>query len=254
MYIYKITNKINNKVYIGQTIRDINLRWQRHCQDAISGRTDTKFARAIRKYGKDNFIIELIDTASSKEELNKKEDYWINYYDSISKGYNSMDGGGNYNTYKYKTEEEMEIIKEKLRQSKLKELNPHAHSVKCKSIKTGKELFFTSEIECQEYFKESNHQFISKRCLHQIKYLYNGEWLFSYSEENYSLDYTIEKKVRKSVEIMVEDLETGNKQKFISYASAERYFNLPLKTLSGKAYLHGKDFIVKNKYHITVLN
>ena len=254
MYIYKITNKINNKIYIGQTIKTINLRWQRHYTDALSNRTNTKFAKAIRKYGKDNFIIEEIDTAQSKEELNQKEIYWINYYNSILEGYNSVDGGGDSNTYKYKTEEEMKKIKEKIRQTKIKELNPNAHSVKCKNINTQEELFFNTLIECQEYFNETNHNFITRRCLHKTKYLYKKEWLISYQNENYIEDYTIEKGNRKSKRILVEDLETKEKQEFESYASAERYFNLPLKTFSGKAYLKGKDFIVKNKYHIVVLD
>ncbi len=254
MYIYKITNKINNKVYIGQTIKDINLRWQRHCSDALSGRTNTKFAKAIRKYNKENFIIEQIDDASNKEELNRKEIYWIKYYNSIIEGYNSVDGGGDSNTYKYKTEEEMEIIKEKIRQTKVGELNPNAHGVKCKNIKTKEELLFNSCIECQRYFNESNHNFITKRCLHQTKYLYKGEWLISYLNEDYITDYTLEKSNRKSRKIIVEDLETKEKQEFISYASAERYFKLPLKTFSGKAYLKGNDFVIKNKYHIIVLN
>ena len=65
MFIYKIINKINNKVYIGQSIRPIEQRFQRHINDAINNTLDTHLARAIRKYGKDNFSIELIDTANS---------------------------------------------------------------------------------------------------------------------------------------------------------------------------------------------
>ena len=75
MFIYKITNIANNKVYIGQTIRPVKKRFQRHLTDAIKCKLDTHLARAIRKYGKENFIIEEIDTAQSQEELNKKEQY-----------------------------------------------------------------------------------------------------------------------------------------------------------------------------------
>lgn len=254
MYIYKITNKINNKIYIGQTTKTINLRWQRHCTDALNNRTNTKFARAIRKYGKDNFIVEQIDTANNKDELNQKEIYWINYYNSIIEGYNSVDGGGDSNTYKYKTDEEMNLIKEKIRKTKLKELNPNARAVKCKSIKTNQELLFNTFIECQNYFNEKNHDFITRRCTHKTKYLYNGEWLISYQDENYIKDYTLEKRNRKSRKIIIENLETKEVKEFVSYASAERYFKLPLKTFSGKAYLKGKDFVIKNKYHIIVLD
>ena len=117
MWIYKITNIQNNKVYIGQTIRPIEQRFKRHINDALNNILDTHFARAIRKYGKENFIIEQIDTAQTQEELNQKEQYWIQYYNSVNEGYNETDAiskcGGN--TYQSKTEEEMEVIKEKIR-------------------------------------------------------------------------------------------------------------------------------------------
>lgn len=73
MYVYKITNKVNNKVYIGQSIRPIDERFNRHINDAVNYVLDTHFARAIRKYGKENFFIELIDTAETQEELTLKE-------------------------------------------------------------------------------------------------------------------------------------------------------------------------------------
>ena len=77
MWIYKINNIQNNKVYIGQTIRPVQDRFNRHMNDALNNILDTHFARAIRKYGKDNFTIEIIDEATSQDELNKKERYWI---------------------------------------------------------------------------------------------------------------------------------------------------------------------------------
>ena len=56
MYIYKITNKINNKMYIGQTIRPVEDRWKRHINDALNNILDTHFARAIRYYKPENLI------------------------------------------------------------------------------------------------------------------------------------------------------------------------------------------------------
>ena len=55
MWIYKITNIQNNKVYIGQTIRPVKDRFNRHINDALNNIIDTHFARAIRKHGKENF-------------------------------------------------------------------------------------------------------------------------------------------------------------------------------------------------------
>ena len=58
MIVYKITNKINGKVYIGQTIRPIEQRYKRHINDAMNNVLNTHFARAIRKYGQEIFICE----------------------------------------------------------------------------------------------------------------------------------------------------------------------------------------------------
>lgn len=65
IFIYKITNCLNNKIYIGQTIRPIQQRFERHINDAIHKIKDTHLCRAILKYGKENFKIEQIDSATS---------------------------------------------------------------------------------------------------------------------------------------------------------------------------------------------
>ena len=67
--IYKITNLINNKIYIGKTKKDIETRFKEHLQNAIND-CQYNLSKAIRKYGIDNFNIEMIDTAESDEELN----------------------------------------------------------------------------------------------------------------------------------------------------------------------------------------
>lgn len=103
MYIYKITNLINGKIYIGQTTSCVQKRFDEH---AIHGKFN-KMAidRAIIKYGKENFKIEIIDdTAKDQDELNLKEEYYIALYDSCNKkiGYNITTGGKNYGPLNYK--------------------------------------------------------------------------------------------------------------------------------------------------------
>lgn len=88
--IYKITNKINNKVYIGKTELSIDQRWSQHMRDA--DKKDYPLYRAIRKYGKENFSIEEIERCDS-EILSQRECYWIQYYNSFLKGYNATLGG-----------------------------------------------------------------------------------------------------------------------------------------------------------------
>lgn len=106
MVIYKITNKVNGMMYIGQTKHDIKIRWKQHCHNGNGCRF---LHHAINKYGADNFIIEVIDTANSKIELDEKEKYWIDKLNTISpNGYNLKSGG---NTPKYSQESRLRMSK-----------------------------------------------------------------------------------------------------------------------------------------------
>ncbi len=90
-YIYKITNKINNKIYIGQTSRTIEIRWKEHCGHLNN---NMPICRAIKKYGKSNFLIEELEECPNNK-LDEREKYWIQYFDSFNKenGYNATFGG-----------------------------------------------------------------------------------------------------------------------------------------------------------------
>jgi hypothetical protein len=76
MIIYKTTNLINGKIYIGQDSKN-------NPDYFGSGKY---FKRALKKYGKENFIKEIIDTAETLDELSEKEIYWIDKLDSIKPG------------------------------------------------------------------------------------------------------------------------------------------------------------------------
>ena len=186
MYIYKITNIQNNKVYIGQTIRPIEERFKRHLNDALNNIIDTHFARAIRKYGKDNFVLEQIDVAQNQEELNKKEQYWIRFYDAVNKGYNETDAiskcGGN--TYQSKTQEEMEAIKEKIRKTKLGGKNPMARKIKRTNVQTNEVDIFDTVISCAQACGIKNGKTsISSRLNGKVKSPYKNMWIFEYCNE-----------------------------------------------------------------------
>ena len=96
MIIYKATNLINNKTYIGQTVLDLNTRRRQH-ENSYKYKSCYAFSRAIKKYGKENFKWEVIDTATTIEELNEKESYYIEFYKSLTSqnGYNLKGGGDN---------------------------------------------------------------------------------------------------------------------------------------------------------------
>jgi group I intron endonuclease len=84
----------NMKRYIGQTVGKLNKRKNHHIYKAKIGST-LYFHTALRKYGKESFIWEEIDKAFSKEDLDNKEKYYINFYHTQDKklGYNISDGG-----------------------------------------------------------------------------------------------------------------------------------------------------------------
>ena len=92
-FIYKITNTINGKSYIGQTIQSVKERFYQHCATKCSQAIlNMVIHKAINKYGKSNFTIEVIEEVESTN-LNDRERYWIRYYDSYNNGYNSTEGG-----------------------------------------------------------------------------------------------------------------------------------------------------------------
>ena len=224
MIIYKITNKITNKVYIGQTINSLEDRWHRHCTDAMNNVLNTHFARAIRLYGIDNFVCEIIDKADNQIDLTAKENYWIRYYNSVENGYNETDAtyksGGN--TYKNKSLDEMKIIKQKISDSKKGEKNPNSTAVKCRNIKTNEEYHFKTQNEMKDFFNETNHQFCSRRCRNEINCLYKNEWLIAYEENDYPIDFSIKGPIRRGNEIVFTDLINQKTYRFHSYREAER--------------------------------
>lgn len=120
MIIYKITNLINNKIYIGQDIKN-----------------DTKYfgsgkliKLAIKKYGKENFIKEIIEYCTDEKHMDEREIFWIKEFNStdIKIGYNICEGGKSFRTMrgennsrfgKHHTEETKALIREKRKLQKM---------------------------------------------------------------------------------------------------------------------------------------
>ena len=86
--IYKITNKVNGKSYIGQTRYTIEFRWKQH----IHKKDNTYFHNAIHKYGIENFSIEILEECNIND-LNSKEIFYIAKYNTFDRGYNLTIGG-----------------------------------------------------------------------------------------------------------------------------------------------------------------
>lgn len=92
-FIYKITNKVNGKIYIGKTLKTIEGRWKEHLKDYKCSQFEKRpLYSAMKKYDVENFSIEEVEECSS-EILSEREIYWIDFYDSFRSGYNATKGG-----------------------------------------------------------------------------------------------------------------------------------------------------------------
>lgn len=92
-YIYKITNKVNGKIYIGKTVLSVQKRWSQHCSDyGKEDKSKRPLYSAMRKYGIESFYVEQVEECP-EEILADRERYWIEYYGSFKNGYNATLGG-----------------------------------------------------------------------------------------------------------------------------------------------------------------
>lgn len=108
-YIYKITNNINKKLYIG-------LHKSEKFDSSYFG-SGVLIKKSIEKYGKENFSIEVLDWADSREELNKKEKYWILHFNSkVPNGYNMTDGGDGGDIFSQLPKDRQDKIREEAKQ------------------------------------------------------------------------------------------------------------------------------------------
>ena len=110
--IYLISNDINNKLYVGQTIQTLSKRFNGHCCYSKSDRSANMYIkRAIHKYGRDKFHITLIEECPISL-INDREKYWISFYDSYNNGYNLTKGGQDSNYFNlHRLEDTVDIKK-----------------------------------------------------------------------------------------------------------------------------------------------
>lgn len=112
-YIYITTNLVNNKRYIGKR------KWNAKIDEDTYLGSGTIFVQAVRKYGKSNFLKEVLYVANSENELNEKEKYYIDKYNAIESKqfYNLAEGGNGGNTWKGLSEHRKNEIKKKISKS-----------------------------------------------------------------------------------------------------------------------------------------
>ena len=164
-YIYKISNDINDKVYIGKTTFNIEKRWNEHCKDSTIARYKSKpLYRAFNKYGIEHFKIESIEECND-EALNERESYWIEYYDSYHCGYNATLGGDG--TTRIDRNIVYQLWEEGLRPKEIaQEINKVGDVNRISDILYNK---YGKEIVHQEIMKRYNSShFISVACFNKI--------------------------------------------------------------------------------------
>lgn len=197
-YIYKWENKINGKVYIGQTMNRYGYkeRWSQHRYYALNGDHNNHFYRAIKKYGYDGFnksileIIEMDDKIELKNVLDELEIKYIEKYDSFNNGYNST-MGGDFNIFSSGGEHDKEKAILNLQSTRAR--NQIYNAIKIKT-----EYRLPKDIES---LHELYDEWDINGCEYRYKYVYRKHWKSKHRHKDigrtigdrgvsvYSLDY-----------------------------------------------------------------
>lgn len=144
MIIYKTTNLVNGKFYIGQDSKN---------NPNYLGSGDL-IKKAINKYGKDNFKKEILEYCESKEELNQQEIYWINELSGITYGYNILEGGQGGDNFK--NHPNLDEIKEKMSLAKKGKKLSKEHAEKI-NISLRKSNVWLNSVKSEEKINKMIH-------------------------------------------------------------------------------------------------
>lgn len=131
--IYKITNLINDKVYVGKTLKTAEERWKEHCYDYKRKCCEKRpLYSAMKKYGIENFICETIEECTV-DVINDREMYWIEYYNSFRYGYNATRGGDGKSYVDYDLI--CQLYKDGNTMTKIKQMTGHDFDTISKALK-----------------------------------------------------------------------------------------------------------------------
>lgn len=157
MLIYKLTNLSNGKLYIGQTINTWKQR-KRCYNTAIKSKNNQRIVNALRKYGWDGFSVEIIDKASTIEELNALEEQYIAKYNTVNEGYNTTNGGDN----REYTDVHKQILKDAwtkerraVASERMKEQNERTKDTRGENISLGLKDYFNEFKKTGEFWEKN---------------------------------------------------------------------------------------------------
>ena len=179
--VYKLTNKITGKIYIGQTYEKLNKRLTRHYTSAYTEERDTYLYRAMRKYRREDFTIELIEVCENQDELDEREFYWVNYYKGKVGMYNTRFTKGKVGGDTLTGHPDLARIGKLISEKVTGGLNHQAKGVQSYDIQTGETMVFGSMSECARALGFSNIVGISRRCNGEYKKPYLDRWDFTYT-------------------------------------------------------------------------
>lgn len=255
MYIYKILNSCNSKIYIGATTQTLEQRFKAHLYECNRG-SQMLLYKAMRKYGTINFYIELVDdTADSLDKLRELENYYIDLYEAKNpkKGYNVV--SNNYGASHYVsnsnglTDADIQYIRTAYAQKKWgprKFWNDH---YKDKMSFSGFEKIWqgaTWQHIMPEVYTEENIKFY--RHVSKMQGGYNGNALYTNEEvlemRKYFVNHTIDETYEKYGQ------KYKVKQSFASMIGGHSYKNIPIYKKKGvnKWFLNGKEIDIE-KYN-----
>lgn len=231
-YVYKIVNKVNNKVYIGETLKSLNIRFKQHLQYAYYKKYwNFYFYRAIRKYGSENFeIYELyrevnFDRKVLKENILKLEEFYIKEFDSYKSGYNSNSGGRHplevsLNTRALQRKRKLDnIITTRENLKKARSFYDNRKKVTAYNYDTGEILNKFDSIKDGANYYHVDISGIIKVCKKIKNYLgkiNNIKITWRYEEDKYEIPYKVK----------VFNIDGILLNKFITFADAARFYNI----------------------------
>lgn len=187
--IYKITNLINGKIYIGQT-NNYNRRYREH-KNKMYGNCEKVLYDAINAYGFENFKMEQIE--DYVENYNEREYYWIEYYDcQVPKGYNVDPILNHSDSNIYIDENTIQLIYQDLKDLTLS-LDEIAEKYGLKSVQSIRNINrgITHRIEGTQYpIRKTRNDLAQERALLVIQDLKNTDLKFSELAEKYNCSIT----------------------------------------------------------------
>jgi group I intron endonuclease len=181
--VYRLTCKVNNKMYIGVTNKNLNYRWKQHCREAQNG-SKCRLHQSIRKYGPDKFIQEIIYCSLDYNHILEMEQYFIKYYNTFyrnGKGFNMTKGGqgtiGRKKSKEQKTKEQLYWTLENRSKQAKKVTGPkngmykkkHTPEALAKCVKHGKDHPFFGKHHSEKAKEKNRKAHLGKKASKETK-------------------------------------------------------------------------------------